>query len=171
MEWISQWARSLAFYFVFLSAVMNFLPDGEEKKYIRYYMGVVLLLFLLRPFLMLGNMETWVDWRAEIHAVQESYEEMKREMNVMEDQEYLIRSCREEMERQIGRIAETYGYIVRKCDIAFGGTSGMEPLSLYLEVCRKEECSPKENPPEILEKALTEVYKFPSGNINIMIQE
>lgn len=171
MEWISQWAVSLAFYFVFLSAVMNFLPEGEEKRYIRYYMGVLLLLFLLRPFFKIGKLEDRVEQRAQVHLIKENYEEMKREMNVIGEEDYLMDFCRDEVKHQVGKIMEKYGYKVDMCQITFGGTSRMEPTALYLSVFGKKEGPGEQDQTEVLEKALMEVYKFPPGNINIVIQE
>ena len=58
MDGIRQWIQNLTFFFIFLSAVMNFLPKGEEKKYVRFFMGMLLLLIVIKPLLQLGNMET-----------------------------------------------------------------------------------------------------------------
>ena len=40
MEWLARWVRNLAFYFIFLSVLMNVIPQGEERKYIRFFMGL-----------------------------------------------------------------------------------------------------------------------------------
>lgn len=37
MEWLARWVRNLAFYFIFLSVLMNVIPQGEERKYIRFF--------------------------------------------------------------------------------------------------------------------------------------
>ena len=44
MEWLARWVRNLAFYFIFLSVLMNVIPQGEERKYIRFFMGLLLIL-------------------------------------------------------------------------------------------------------------------------------
>ena len=36
-------------YFLLLTVVMNLLPDDSYKKYIRYYMGLLLILTFLSP--------------------------------------------------------------------------------------------------------------------------
>ena len=43
MEWLARWVRNLAFYFIFLSVLMNVIPQGEERKYIRFFMGLLLI--------------------------------------------------------------------------------------------------------------------------------
>lgn len=54
-EGIYSWIQSLACYFVILSAVLNLLPDNSYKKYVQYYMGLLLILVLLSPLLKLGE--------------------------------------------------------------------------------------------------------------------
>mgnify|MGYP002928395621 FL=1 len=54
MEWLARWVRNLAFYFIFLSVLMNVIPQGEERKYIRFFMGLLLILVLIQPLLTAG---------------------------------------------------------------------------------------------------------------------
>lgn len=56
-EGIYSWIQSLACYFVILSAVLNLLPDNSYKKYVQYYMGLLLILVLLSPLLKLGGIQ------------------------------------------------------------------------------------------------------------------
>ena len=55
------WMRNLACYFIFLSAVMHFLPDNNYKKYIQFYMGLLLILLLLSPVLDFLQLENKID--------------------------------------------------------------------------------------------------------------
>ena len=56
-ESIYRWMQNIACYFIFLSAVMHFLPDNSYKKYIQYYMGLLLMLLLLSPLFQILNLE------------------------------------------------------------------------------------------------------------------
>lgn len=57
MEALYAWLESLICYFILLFAVMNCLPDNSYRKYIRYYMGLLLILVVLSPLLHLSGME------------------------------------------------------------------------------------------------------------------
>ena len=46
---IYSWIQNVACFFVLLSAVMNFLPDNSYKKYVQFYMGLLLILVILSP--------------------------------------------------------------------------------------------------------------------------
>ena len=56
-EALYSWIKNLACYFILLTAVMNFLPDNSYKKYIRYYMGLLLILLILSPVFEITGME------------------------------------------------------------------------------------------------------------------
>ena len=46
---IYSWIQYVAGFFVLLSAFMNFLPDNSYKKYVQFYMGLLLILVILSP--------------------------------------------------------------------------------------------------------------------------
>ncbi|HIZ66026.1 MAG TPA: stage III sporulation protein AF [Candidatus Blautia pullicola] len=79
-EGIYSWIQSLACYFVILSAVLNLLPDNSYKKYVQYYMGLLLILVLLSPLLKLGGIQEQVDAYAE-----EFWQELEEEREQWED--------------------------------------------------------------------------------------
>ena len=62
MEWLARWVRNLAFYFIFLSVLMNVIPQGEERKYIRFFMGLLLILVLIQPLLIAGQLHDRPLW-------------------------------------------------------------------------------------------------------------
>ena len=48
-EALYSWMESLVCYYLLFAAVMNILPDNNCKKYIRYYMGLLLIFIILSP--------------------------------------------------------------------------------------------------------------------------
>ena len=44
MEGIYQWIRSLVFYLILMTMLMNLLPDKKYENYLRLFTGVVFLL-------------------------------------------------------------------------------------------------------------------------------
>lgn len=55
------WLQDLACYFILLSAVMNFLPDNSYKKYVQYYMGLLLILVVLAPVFDVTHIQDKID--------------------------------------------------------------------------------------------------------------
>ena len=50
MEGIYQWIRSLVFYLILMTMLMNLLPDKKYENYLRLFTGVVFLLLFFQPF-------------------------------------------------------------------------------------------------------------------------
>ncbi len=60
-ETIYEWMKNLAVFYLFFTAVMNFLPDGKYNKYIRHFLGLLLILLLITPILQIFRLKDLVD--------------------------------------------------------------------------------------------------------------
>lgn len=179
MAWLSEWIRNLTFYFIFLSAVMNFLPGGEEKKYIRYFMGILLILLLFGPLLRLGDLGESIEQHVLSGSLEEAFEEMMRETGRQElvGRDYVKEACEQEIQEQVSQLARIYGYEVTGSRIDFFDGDVLELKEITVSIRAGEEAdsssvqgmSPAERE-EFLKKKLEEVYNIPAGNINISIQ-
>ncbi|MBS6196122.1 MAG: stage III sporulation protein AF [Clostridiales bacterium] len=178
MEWLAQWVRNLAFYFIFLSAVMNFIPGGEEKKYIRFFMGMLLILVMLQPLLQISGLDGKIEGEVLEDSLGEAFEEMMRETGRQEmtGTDYVKDACGKEVEAQIGQLADHYGYETITCEVTFfdGERLELQGISLKLrpteEKSQEEGTASAEEQKENIKNELEEVYNIPGGNINIMIQ-
>lgn len=63
---IYEWMKNLTLFYVLFQASMQLVPDKTYEKYIRFYMGLLMILLMLSPvFLLLGrNEEIWQDFGA-----------------------------------------------------------------------------------------------------------
>ncbi len=48
-ELIYGWMKNLAFFFIFMTAVLNCLPDNRYRKYVRFFLGMLVIIILARP--------------------------------------------------------------------------------------------------------------------------
>ena len=60
-EALYSWVESLVCYYILLSAVTNFLPDNSFKKYIQYYLGLLLILVMLSPVFQVTGIQKEID--------------------------------------------------------------------------------------------------------------
>lgn len=60
-EALYSWVESLVCYYMLLSAVTNFLPDNSFKKYIQYYLGLLLILVMLSPVFQVTGIQKEID--------------------------------------------------------------------------------------------------------------
>lgn len=84
------WLQNVVCYFLLLTVVMNLLPDDSYRKYIRYYMGLLLILTFLSPIFQITDihqkLESYVgkfenfeteaqEWEEKAKIWEESWEE------------------------------------------------------------------------------------------------
>ena len=156
---------------------MNFLPKGEEKKYVRFFMGMLLLLIVIKPLLQLENMETVMKQKVLAGSIEETFEEIMRE-SVQQDitgMDYIKNACEREMKEQIKQLMQEYGYEMKTCSITFFEGDALELQSIRLKVKKTENQdqtaeNAKVDAEKFLKNRIEEVYKIPGGNINISIQ-
>ena len=56
LEYIYEWIENIAFYLVIVVAVMHMIPGESYKKYIRFFVGMILLFMLAGPILKIFGM-------------------------------------------------------------------------------------------------------------------
>lgn len=55
---IYQWMKNLTLFYVMFHAALQLVPDRKYEKYVRFYMGILLILLMLSPvFLLFGKGE------------------------------------------------------------------------------------------------------------------
>lgn len=48
-EEIYQWMKGLAVFYILLTAVLHLIPDGKYERYVRFFMGLLLIFMLCTP--------------------------------------------------------------------------------------------------------------------------
>lgn len=81
MKILYQWVENLAFYMVLITAVLRILPGKEYEKYVRVFIGMLLILFVMMPVLKLTGIEK--NFADLYHSRQ--YEMEKKELENHED--------------------------------------------------------------------------------------
>ena len=49
MKAIENWVKDIVFYMIFVTMVMNLLPDPKYEKYLRLFAGAVMILLAFGP--------------------------------------------------------------------------------------------------------------------------
>ena len=173
MEWLSQWVRNLAFYFIFLSVLMNVIPQGEERKYIRFFMGLLLILVLIRPLLTVGRLDRLLSWKTLSEGIRQVYEEFSMEKKYLEQEgnDYVQKNSQKEMERQIKALLEQLSYEGTEVRVEFFNGEELDVKAICCVIRRTDGNPPGEGESDEVKRKLAQVYNLPDGNINIKIQE
>ena len=58
---IYEWMKNLAVFYIFLTVVTHLVPDGRYEEYIRFFMGLLLILLMMSPLLEVMNLKSQVE--------------------------------------------------------------------------------------------------------------
>lgn len=116
------WMQNLAFFFILMTAVLNCIPDGQYRKYVRFFLGLVLLIVLSGPLLKLFSLDEILSSglsRAVLE--QEAMDAGNMQITVEGlQEEYLLEAYEQELESQIAVLLEERGIGVRSVAVQIG---------------------------------------------------
>ena len=73
-EFLYGWIRDIAFYAILMTVILHLLPEEGHMKYVRFFMGLVLMLVVLSPLLSVAGLSGTLD---SIYAEQTYDEELQ----------------------------------------------------------------------------------------------
>ena len=80
LDMVYEWIQNVVFFLLLAGAVLDVLPGESYRKYIRFFIGMIVLLLLASPLLKLGNLQSSFD--NLYHSLE--YEQTVREAQQME---------------------------------------------------------------------------------------
>lgn len=110
MERFSEWIRGLAFYLIFMTMLLNLLPDRKYEKYFRLFTGMLFILLVFRPFTDLTGLEEQIAGAFERITFQNDVRLLKKEIEDTDGKRLsrLMDSYREAVETDLRIMAEGY---------------------------------------------------------------
>lgn len=103
---MTNWIRSIACYTIAVSLLLGILPEGDYKKYVKFFMGMVLSLVLVSPIMKLFSVDTSLAlyYQGQLEQLEDVWGKQKE---LLEEQE------KEALEALIQNTIEPLGYCLR----------------------------------------------------------
>ena len=162
-ETIYEWMKNLAVFYLFFTAVMNFLPDGKYNKYIRHFLGLLLILLLITPILQIFRLKDLVDRNFMANSMKE--ELWEKAWDVEHSQEdYLYEQYERELEEQIRQIMVKMEAYPRMVEVTLD--KGEEVEIAKIKVTVREACSQEKK--EAVADELERIYEIPGERLQIL---
>ena len=114
------WIRNLAVFYIFFTAVLNLIPDRQYEKYVRFFMGLLLMVMLITPMLsILEKAKTLPESFSSLY----QQEEKKRLTLDMENlqKSLLEKGVEEQLEKNIPESLKKKGIEVTACKVHIEG--------------------------------------------------
>ena len=136
-EELYEWMKNLAVFYILLTAVLHLVPEHKYEKYVRFFMGLLLIFMMSTPvFALFGKKE-------ELMASFQANFGMENAQREQSEFENLQKACLEkgyatELQTQIREFLKKEGISFVKVQAAFGEDEGVSVI-LYLREIPTEE--------------------------------
>lgn len=81
---VFEWIKMIVFYQLLVSIVVNMIPDTPYQKYIRFFLGLLFLLLVIRPVFRILNLSGQIDTRYMQEMWEKELEENSLEIDMGE---------------------------------------------------------------------------------------
>lgn len=179
-ELIYGWMQNLAFFFILMTAVLNCLPENQYRKYVQFFLGMVLMIVMCRPLLQVLDLDQFLSDNLSSQIFEQEVQNSKNSALTVEgvQEDYLTRAYEGEIENQIRILLQEKGITVITADVSLKG----EEDKMCVEEIRLEVSNPEvpmyqedeetlnrdfEKKLEDVRKELSEVYELDESHIDI----
>lgn len=122
MEALYNWVRNLTCYLIFVTVVINLLPDKKYEKYLRFFFGMVFLLLVIQPFTRGFRIEEKISYYFASLSLQNEAADLQKELLGAESVrlEQLFGRYEEAVAEDISQLAQTGGFYVLQAEVKLG---------------------------------------------------
>ena len=117
-EFIYGWIQDIAFYTILMEVVLHVLPEQGQKKYLQFFMGIVLIILVISPVLSAAGLDGQLDEAYARQTYDQELQEFQRRQQMIEE------SYESRLEERVEKAAEE----LEKLEQEPGGT-GEEQLA------------------------------------------
>ncbi len=80
MDFLCEWTKNLAFYMIVVTIMIQMVPGEGYKKYIRFFVGLILILMLTQPVMEIFKLKD--DFSEFYNEAKKQQEKMVKEWDV-----------------------------------------------------------------------------------------
>lgn len=161
MDGFLQIIKNITFYLLLVGFVLTFLGDSVYKKYVQFFMGIVLILIIFSPIMKLLSLDTMFQSKLEIGRLQLEESEQKalesanhlfkKAENVQE--KGLEEKYQDMIKKQINQSLKEYPVNVNKVEIELGEEVGtLKRIKIVYEETISKSEDVKQSKEEIVNK-------------------
>lgn len=85
-ELLFGWIQDVAFYTLLMVVVLHVLPQKNQRKYLQFFMGIVLMILIISPFLTALGLEQQLDETYARQTYDKELQEFLRKQEAMEEE-------------------------------------------------------------------------------------
>lgn len=178
-EAVLGWLRTVAAYLIFMTAVLQILPENQYRKYLQFFLGIVMILVLARPLLQISHLEETLEKTLDQLTLEEEVKAMENGYMAMEgyQETYLYHAYEKEIEMQIRMYLEELGISGTSVNVKLDQKEGVEVERISIcgeadgDGSDQQEREKKKRLQESAKEELSRVYQVEPEHIIVEIRE
>lgn len=88
MSGVYEWIKTIVFYMILITVVLNILPSGKYHKYVRFFSGMILILLVMQPLTGLAGLEDKMAYYFGLFSFSGDAAELKADIEGMDEKRY-----------------------------------------------------------------------------------
>ena len=158
--------QSFLCFLCFFQVFLQLAPKGNDRKYLKFFGNLVLVLLVLRPVTaVFGNVDS-LDQILELESFRNEYSELQMHMEGLEELKNTVveKNFHREVEEQLRKIPEALGLSVLSLTVSYDDTGAPESVELTLLGSSKKD-------QEEVQEELARISGLPEENVQITAKE
>lgn len=134
MKAVENWVKDIVFYMIFVTMIMNLLPDRKYEKYLRLFAGTVLILLAFGPLTRIAGVETAMAGMFEKITFENDVRTLKEELGTADEHRIaeFYERYRTAVESDIRSMAESDGLECVSVSAQVGDTGNISRVKLVV---------------------------------------
>lgn len=140
MEAVLEWIKGIVILFVVLAALLQLVPKVQYKKYIRFFMEMVIVIAVIQPVTGIVSAGADLDEKIECSQFMQEIENMRLDVQKLDflQQDYRKEEYETAIAQDICGMAEGKAYEIRRIEVALSDSYELETVELTLGEAREE---------------------------------
>ena len=171
-----QWMKNIICSICILGALMHILPDSAYRKYVNFYVGLLIILMVLQPLISVFSIDETFTKTLQIQELKRELSELNLTWEGLEDlgTKRVEEAWKEELETQITEAAKACEFEVSKINIELqtgeDGKIAAVSVSLQVTPLYPSKDNAQEKKAELYEMIM-DVYEIERDQIQITVWE
>lgn len=171
-----QWIKNIICSVCILGALLHVIPDSTYRKYVNFYVGLLILLMVLKPLTSIFSLDEPFDRLVQVQELKRELAELNMTWTGMEElgTQKVEEAWKKELEQQIEEAARLCELSVEKIKINLeedkNGMITNVSVSIQAEPFYPSKKNGEEKKEELV-KMLEEIYELDRSKIQITVQE
>lgn len=171
-----QWIKNIVCSICILGALLHVLPDSAYRKYVNFYVGLLMILMVLKPVASLFSLDESFDKIVQVQELKRELSELNMTWSGLEDlgTQKVEEAWREELESQITEAAKTCELRVGKMETQLEsddeGNLTAVSIAVQVSLMYPSKQNGEEKKAE-LSDLITDIYGIEKSQIQITVRE